>query len=162
MGRVWVHAPPHARWHYWRDPDATAASWDGDAFTVGDLGRIVEADGHALLHLAGRPGDLVITGGVNVYPAEVERALLSHPDVAEAVAFGVPDDEWGQQLVAAVVAWPGRVLVAEDVLGHARRHLARARVPRRVLVVDDLPRTPTGKVRRVGLAERLAERDGGP
>ena len=156
VGTVWVHAPDHARWEYWDRPDATAEAWDGDAFTVGDLGRLDHAPGaEPVLHLAGRPGDLVITGGVNVYPAEVERALLSHEAVAEAVAYGVPDPEWGERLVAAVITWPDASASEDELRGHVRDLLPPARVPKHVRLVQDLPRTPTGKVRRVGLHEEL-------
>lgn len=152
VGTVWVHGPDHARWEYWRAPERTQQAWDGDAFTVGDLGRLDE-QGRLFLH--GRPGDLVITGGVNVYPAEVERCLLEHPQVAEAAVFGVPDDDWGERVVAAVVAQPGTSPRVEDLLTFARRRLRRAQVPKQVRVVGDLPRTPTGKIARVGLADAM-------
>jgi long-chain acyl-CoA synthetase len=149
LGTVWAHVPDHARFTYWRDSDRTAAAWDGDAFTVGDLGRM---DAAGRLVLEGRPGDLVISGGVNVYPAEVERALLALPGVAEAVAFGVADDDWGERLIAAVVPWPGHRLDGGRLRDTLRAEVSRAKVPKQVLVVDELPRTPTGKVRRPGLA----------
>jgi long-chain acyl-CoA synthetase len=152
VGTVWAHVPDHARFTYWRDPERTAAAWDGDAFTVGDLGRLDEA---GRLVLEGRPGDLVISGGVNVYPAEVERALLGLEGVAEAVAFGVPDEEWGERLVAAVVPWPGHGLDGDELRARLRAEVSRAKLPTRVLVVEELPRTPTGKVRRPGLGEAL-------
>lgn len=158
VGTVWVHAPAHARWSYWRAPGRTAEAWDGDAFTVGDLGRLEHHDGRDLLFLHGRPGDLVITGGVNVYPAEVERCLVDHPDVGEVVVFGVPDDEWGERVVAAVVPQPGHDVAVEELDRFARSRLRRAQVPRDYQVVDDLPRTATGKVARVGLADELGPR----
>jgi long-chain acyl-CoA synthetase len=158
VGTVWCHVPDHARFQYWRDADRTAAAWDGDAFTVGDLGAL---DDEGLLSLAGRPGDLVISGGVNVYPAEVERHLLDLSGVAEAAVFGVPDDEWGERVVAAVVAWPGVDLDAAALGALLARSLRRAEVPKTITVVDDLPRTATGKVRRVGLADALLGPDGG-
>jgi long-chain acyl-CoA synthetase len=152
VGTVWAHVPDHARFSYWRDPVRTAEAWDGDAFTVGDLGRL---DTAGRLTLEGRPGDLVISGGVNVYPAEVERALLGLEGVAEAVAFGVPDEEWGERLVAAVVPWPGHTLDGDELRAALRADVSRAKVPRDVLVVEELPRTGTGKVRRPGLAAAL-------
>jgi long-chain acyl-CoA synthetase len=152
VGTVWVHAPGHARWSYWRDPGRTAQAWDGDAFTVGDLGHL---DGAGRLFLDGRPGDLVISGGVNVYPAEVERRLLDDPSVGEAVAFGVPDEEWGERLVAAVVARAGHTPDPDRLRDRLRSELAAPKVPKRIVVVDDLPRTGTGKIRRVGLADAL-------
>jgi long-chain acyl-CoA synthetase len=147
VGTVWAHVPSHARFAYWGDPERTARAWDGDAFTVGDLGHL---DGGGRLFLDGRPGDLVITGGVNVYPAEVERVLLAQPGVAETAVFGVPDDDWGERLVAAVVAWPGARVEPDALRRTLRGQLSPAKVPKRVLVVDELPRTATGKVRRTG------------
>lgn len=152
VGTVWVRAPAHARWAYWRDPERTADAWDGDAFTVGDLGHL---DGEGRLFLDGRPGDLVISGGVNVYPAEVERRILEDACVAEAVVFGVADPDWGERVVAAIVARPGRTPDPAALRDRLRRELAPAKVPKRIVVVDELPRTGTGKVRRVGLATAL-------
>lgn len=149
IGTVWCHAPAHARFDYWRDPARTADAWDGDAFTVGDLGAL---DGGGRLRLAGRPGDLVISGGVNVYPARIERLLLAEAGIAEAVVFGVPDEEWGQRVVAAVVPWPGAAIDPGQLRDRLAAQLRRAEVPRTIVVVDELPRTATGKVRRVGLA----------
>jgi long-chain acyl-CoA synthetase len=159
VGTVWAHVPEHARFVYWGDPDRTARAWDDDAFTVGDLGHL-DADGR--LFLDGRPGDLVITGGVNVYPAEVERALLEQPGVAEAVVFGVPDEDWGERLVAAVVAWPGATLDGDGLRQDLATRVSRAKVPKVVRVVDELPRTATGKVRRTGDALAALLDGGGP
>jgi long-chain acyl-CoA synthetase len=155
VGTVWCHVPENARFDYWRDPDRTAAAWDGDAFTVGDLGAL-DLDGR--LRLEGRSGDLVITGGVNVYPAEVERRLLDQPDVAEAVVFGVPDEDRGERVVAAVVPRSGARPDPDALREALVPHLRSAELPRAIAVVDELPRTATGKIRRVGLAAAI----GGP
>jgi acyl-CoA synthetase (AMP-forming)/AMP-acid ligase II len=88
-GTVWCEVPDFARFTYWRDPDKTAAAWRGEAFTVGDLGRL-DPDGY--LWLEGRREDLLISGGVNIYPLEVERALAACPGVDEVAVFGVPDE----------------------------------------------------------------------
>ncbi len=151
-GTVWATAPDHARWRYRGLPDATAAAWDDDAFTVGDVGHL-DRDGRLFLH--GREGDLVITGGVNVYPAEVEDVLSRIAGVGEVAVFGVPDEEWGQRVVAAVVPAAGPRPDPADVITAARARLSPARVPKQVLLVDDLPRTPTGKVRRADLPDLL-------
>jgi len=154
QGRIWCTVPDYARFSYWRDPERTARAWretaDGPAFTVGDAGTL-DADGY--LYLLGRRDDLVISGGVNVYPAEVERVLGELPGVSEVAAFGVDDDEWGQRVEVAVV---GRV-AASTVLEHARANLPPARRPKRVHVVDDLPRTSTGKVLRRELPALLGQ-----
>ena len=143
-GLVWCQAPPHARFEYWRDPDRTASAWRGDAFTVGDLGHL-DADGY--LFLDGRRDDLVISGGVNVYPMEVEQAIASLPGVDAVVVFGVDDERWGQRVCAAVVG----AVTAEDVAAHCRSVLAAYKCPKDVYLLDSLPTTSTGKVKRSAL-----------
>jgi long-chain acyl-CoA synthetase len=145
---VWCTVPDHARFTYWRNPEATAEAWRGDAFTVGDLGRL-DADGY--LYLEGRRDDLIISGGVNVYPIEVETALHHLDGVEEVAVFGLPDDRWGQRVCAAVV---GSATPA-TVQAHARAHLAAYKCPKQVFVVPTLPRTTTGKLRRLALADQL-------
>ena len=147
-GQIWCSVPPWARWSYWGDPDKTAMAWRGDAFSVGDLGRL-DADGY--LFLDGRRDDLIISGGVNVYPAEIEQALSTVPGVAEVAVFGVKDDEWGQRVCAAIIG----TATPDDVLDRARSMLAGYKRPKQIYVVDDLPRTATGKVRRTKIASEL-------
>ena len=141
QGTVWCVVPPHARFDYFRDPEKTASAWRGDAFTVGDLGRM-DDDGY--LYLDGRREDLVISGGVNVYPVEVENALREHPGVVDVAVYGVADDEWGQRVCAAVVG----STTADELTAYARERLSPAKRPRRWRFVDALPHTATGKVRR--------------
>ncbi len=143
-GQLWCAVPRWARFEYWRAPDKTAAARRGDLVTVGDLGRVDE-DG--TVWLDGRREDLVISGGVNVYPAEVEAVLDAHPDVVESAVVGVPDDEWGQRVVAAYV---GAADPAE-LATWARERLAPAKRPKSLHPVGELPRTSTGKVRRLDL-----------
>jgi len=147
-GTIWCACPSYARFEYWRDPEKTATAWRGDAFTVGDIGRL---DDGGYLYLDGRRDDLVISGGVNVYPAEVEQAIAGMPGVREVAVFGVADERWGQRVCAAVV---GDVM-PEDVAAHARAHLAPYKCPKDVFVVAELPHTSTGKLRRGALAELL-------
>ena len=154
VGTVYTSAPPFARFEYWRDPQQTAAAWHGDQFTVGDLGSV---DDEGYLFLAGRSGDLVISGGVNVYPAEVERELLAHPAVSEAAVFGVPDPDWGERVCAAVVPVAGAMLDADELSAWVRPRLTAAQRPKDVHVLDELPRTGSGKVRRSDLAATLAK-----
>ncbi len=145
--------PEHARFSYWNDPEKTAAAWretpHGPAFTVGDLGRLDE-DGY--LYLDGRRDDLVISGGVNVYPVEVENVLREHPGVEEVAVFGVSDDEWGQRVCAAVVGTAD----ATALDAFARDRLSPAKRPKEYFVVDALPHTATGKLRRLDLPSLLA------
>ena len=143
-GQLWCAVPRWARFEYWRAPEKTAAAWRDDRVTVGDLGRV---DDDGLVWLDGRREDLVISGGVNVYPAEVEAVLDAHPEVVESAVFGVPDDEWGQRVVAAYVG----AADPADLGTWARERLAAAKRPKTVHRLDDLPRTSTGKVRRLDL-----------
>ena len=129
---------------YHADADATRAATTAGYFTVGDLAR---RDVDGFLYLAGRAHDLVISGGVNVYPLEIENRLHEHPDVFEAAVVGVPDPDWGEALHAFVVARPGRPRPEPDALrAFCRETLASYKVPKRVSFLDALPRNPTGKV----------------
>jgi long-chain acyl-CoA synthetase len=148
IGVIWCEVPAHARFEYWRDPARTAASWHDGAFSVGDLGHL-DADGY--LHLSGRRDDLIISGGVNVYPAEVELVLGGCPGVDEVAVFGVADERWGQRVCAAVVGGAE----PEAVLAYARAHLAPYKRPKEVVRVAELPLTSTGKIRRSTLAADL-------
>jgi acyl-CoA synthetase (AMP-forming)/AMP-acid ligase II len=152
-GQLWCAVPRWARFEYWRAPEKTAAAWRGDLVTVGDLGRV---DDDGVVWLDGRREDLVISGGVNVYPAEVEAVLDAHPDVVESVVFGVPDDEWGQRVVAAYVGAADPVELGQ----WARERLAAAKRPKALHRLGELPRTSTGKVRRLDLPEALGLGDG--
>lgn len=140
-GTIWCAVPPYARFEYFGDPEKTAAAWRADAFTVGDVGRL-DQDGY--LYLDGRRHDLIITGGVNVYPLEVENALREHPGVLDVAVYGMPDERWGQRVCAAVV---GKVDAA-TLDAFARERLAPPKRPKEYHQLDDLPRTLTGKVRR--------------
>ena len=118
--------------------------------STGDMGYFDDG----LLFVEGRQDDMIVSGGENVYPAEVEELLLQHPAIVEAAVVGVPDAEFGQALAAYVVLRPGASLTADEIREHVRDHLARHKVPRRVELVDELPRNTTGKVLRRVLAER--------
>jgi long-chain acyl-CoA synthetase len=151
-GRLWCVVPAHARFSYLGDPEKTADAWRetpaGPAFTVGDVGRI-DADGY--VHLDGRRDDLVISGGVNVYPLEVENALREVPGVDDVAVFGMPDPEWGQRVCAAVVGTAEEPALRE----HAGGVLAPAKRPKTYLHVAELPLTATGKVRRDQLPQLI-------
>ena len=148
VGVIWMRDPRAERFEYWGDEAATAAAWDGDAFTVGDLGHL-DDDGY--LYLVGRPGELIISGGINVHPREVEEALVAHPQVSEALVFGADDPEWGQQVRALIVPGPGGSPEPGTVRAWLRGRLAPHKCPRTVEVVDELPRTTTGKLKRTGV-----------
>jgi len=150
-GTIWCEVPSYGRFEYWRDEHKTAASWRraqpgsdaSGAFTAGDLGRL-DGSGYLYLYLDGRRDDLVVTGGVNVYPAEVEQVLAAVPGVAEVAVFGVDDERWGQRVCAAVVG----DVDPSVVTAYARQYLAGYKRPKDVVVVDELPRTTTGKLQR--------------
>ena len=122
----------------------------GDFHTVGDIAYRDE-DGY--IYICDRKKDMIISGGMNVYPAEIEAFLESHPDIYEAAVFGIPSDEWGEIVHAVVVIRPGAVLDAEGVTTHARAGLAGYKVPRSVSFIDDLPKTGSGKVLKRVLRE---------
>lgn len=149
-GTLWCTVPPHARFTYFGDDAKTAAAWRdtpaGPAFTVGDHGRI-DDDGYVFLE--GRREDLIITGGVNVYPTEIEQILGECPGVTDVAVYAEPDPTWGQRVCAAVV---GDVTPA-TLDAYAREHLAPPKRPKAYRAWPSLPRTLTGKVRRSELAE---------
>ncbi|MEA2516331.1 MAG: long-chain acyl-CoA synthetase [Actinomycetota bacterium] len=145
VGWVWVRDPAAERWEYWGDRSKTRTAWSNDAFCVGDLGSL---DDNGYLYLAGRGDDTIITGGVNVYPLEVENVLVTHPSVSEALVYGVTHEEWGQEGRALVVPAPNQPLDGEMLRAWARERLAGFKCPHLIEIVDDLPRTPTGKVHR--------------
>jgi long-chain acyl-CoA synthetase len=133
---------------YRKDPAKTAASMLGEWYTPGDIG-FLDQDG--FLFLCDRRTDLIVSGGVNIYPAEIEAALLEHPAVADVAVIGVPDEEWGHNVVALVQpaagAEPGPGLTAE-LLEHCGPRIARFKQPKVIEYRDQLPRTPTGKLSR--------------
>ena len=151
-GRIWCAVPPYARFSYWNDPVKTAAAWRdttaGPAFTAGDAG-FLDDDGYLFLH--GRRDDLIISGGVNVYPAEVERVLSAVPGVDDVAVFGVPDDRWGQRVEAAITG----TAETAAVMAFAAAELPATRRPKRVHHLEDLPRTSTGKILRRSLPDIL-------
>jgi long-chain acyl-CoA synthetase len=139
---------------YWRNPDATAAAIrDGWLFT-GDVGCL---DAEGFLTLKDRSKDLIISGGSNIYPREVEEVLLTAPGVAEAAVVGAPDPEWGEVVVAFVVPEPGAQLAPAELDRHCLTQMARFKRPKRYIVVGDLPKNNYGKVLKTVLRARLSE-----
>jgi acyl-CoA synthetase (AMP-forming)/AMP-acid ligase II len=128
---------------YHADEAATRASMLGGHFSVGDLAR---RDARGCFHIEGRKRDMIISGGTNVYPAEVEAVIEAHPAVAEVAVVGVPDREWGERVRAFVVRRAGKDVSDDDLRAHCRAELAGYKVPRDFVFLDSLPRNPTGKV----------------
>ncbi len=132
---------------YWKNPDATRQTQRGEWHSVGDVAW-VDAEGY--YYICDRKRDMIISGGVNIYPAEIEDALHRHPAVEDVAVFGVPDDDWGERVHAAVQLRPGQAATADDLRAFARQHVADYKVPREVSLHDELPRDSAGKlVKRV-------------
>jgi len=143
---------------YVGDAETTQAAYRGELFTIGDVG-FVDDDGY--LFIRDRAKDMIITGGVNVYPQEVEAVLASHPAVADVAVIGLPDDEWGESIVAVVEPAAGRTadgVLADELLDHCRAHLAKYKCPRRVEFRGSLPRTDAGKLYKRQLRDEYVAR----
>jgi long-chain acyl-CoA synthetase len=138
---------------YRNAPDLTAASLRDGWLSTGDLGYR-DADG--FYFITGRLKELIIKGGENIAPREIDEALLKHPAVLEAAAVGVPDRAYGQEILACIVVKPDRTLTRDEVDAHCLRELGRYKAPRYVRFVDALPKGPSGKVQRMKLAEGFA------
>ena len=131
---------------YWNRPEATADAIDSEGwFKSGDAG-FFDADGY--LHIHDRVKDMIVSGGENVYPAEVENALFSHPAVADAAVIGVPDERWGEAVKAIVVLKPGATADAAAIIAHCRSRIAGYKIPKSIDFIEVLPRNPSGKVLR--------------
>jgi len=136
---------------YWNLPDATARTLGKDGWLrTGDAGYMDE-DGYLYIH--DRIKDMIISGGENIYPAEVESALCDHPDVAEAAVIGIPDEQWGEAVKAIVVMKPGKSASATDIINFARTRIAGFKTPKTVDFLDALPRNPSGKILRRNLRD---------
>ncbi|MCC7060667.1 MAG: AMP-binding protein, partial [Burkholderiaceae bacterium] len=135
---------------FWKNPELDGHRLRGGWLRTGDLGRM-QADGY--LYLADRKEDMIISGGYNVYPAEVEHALAAHPAVAESGVFAVPDDRWGEAVHAAVLLRPGAVATEDELIAFVKERVAYFKVPKAVHFTDSLPKTPVGKIVRRVLRE---------
>jgi long-chain acyl-CoA synthetase len=161
VGIVWLKAATIGRFEYHGDPDKTSSTYRGDYFTVGDLGYL-DADG--FLYLTDRSADLVISGGVNIYPAEVDAVLLEHPAVADVATIGVPSEEWGEEVKAVVELRDpssARPELEAELIEFCRQRLAHYKCPHSIDFVAELPRSDTGKVYRRRLRDGYRERAGG-
>jgi len=138
---------------YWRDPEKTASAFFGDWFRTGDIGRL---DAENFLYLTDRKKDMIISGGENIASSEVERVILTLPEVLETAVIGMPDPRWGERPVAVVVLNAGVTIEAELVLTHCRNNLASFKVPKAVIFAEALPRNPSGKILKRVLRDELA------
>lgn len=149
-GRVYARQPAYPDFTYVNQPQARAAVELDGLVSVGDVGYL---DEHGWLHLCDRAADMVLSGGVNIYPAEIEAALASLPGVADSAVFGIPDDEYGEALMAVIEPVPGASLDADAVRRHLSDRLADYKVPRRIEFATGLPREETGKIFKRRLRE---------
>lgn len=148
VGTVYLRAPEGMQFRYHGDEEKTASAYRGDYFTLGDLG---ELDDDGYLFLTGRSSELIISGGVNIYPAEVDDVLLTHPAVGDVGTIGVPDEEWGEQVVSVVELQADQEPtdeLAEELRAFCRERLAAYKCPRRIVFAAELPRSYTGKLYR--------------
>jgi long-chain acyl-CoA synthetase len=147
-GTLYFKVSPIAPFEYYKDPAKTAAAHKDGYFTLGDVGYL-DADGY--LFLTGRTAECIISGGVNIYPQEIDNELIKHPAVEDACTIGVPNEEWGEEVKSVLTLSPGYVgspELAADIQKYARDHLAGFKVPRSIEFVDELPRSPAGKIQR--------------
>lgn len=143
-GEIWIRGG-NVMLGYWQSPEATAAALADGWFRSGDMGHL-DAEGY--LYVDGRGKDMIISGGENIYPAEIENILIESPDIVEASVVGKPDPRWGEVVVAVVVPRPGRQVAGDQVLGMLEGRIARFKHPKEVVVVEALPKTALGKIRK--------------
>ncbi|MGH6633143.1 MAG: AMP-binding protein, partial [Sphingopyxis sp.] len=138
---------------YWDDAERTAEAIDAEGWMhTGDLATIDEA---GYCRIVGRIKDMVIRGGENIYPREIEEYLLTHPDIVDVQGVGVPDEKYGEEICVWVILRPGAALTEEEVRAHCRGRIAHYKIPRYVLFVDDFPITVTGKVQKFAMREQM-------
>ncbi|GAA1849979.1 class I adenylate-forming enzyme family protein [Brevibacterium marinum] len=151
-GEIWFTGDTRMR-EYLNDPEATKAAFDGDWYKTGDIAALDE-DGY--LFIVDRTKDVIIVGGENVYSLEVEEAIIAHDRVADVAVVAKPDDEWGEQVVAFITTADGRVFDVDELRDYLGDKLARYKLPREVIVTDELPRNPSGKLLKHRLRSEVA------
>ena len=153
VGEIQIQGPNVIK-EYWQRPDATADSYaDGDWFRSGDMGYV---DDEGYLFISDRLKDMIISGGENIYPAEVEQVIVELEAVSSVAVIGVPDDKWGEVPRAIVTVRDGFQLTGDDVVNHLSGRVARYKIPKSVVIVDDLPRTASGKIRKADLRKQYS------
>ena len=150
-GEIEVHGP-NVTPGYYRDPQATALAFEGRWLRTGDGGHM---DDEGFVFIADRIKDMIITGGENVYPAEIEEVLFDHPAIAEVAVIGTPDARWGEKVCAIVVPQPGASVDLEELRSFAGERIGRFKLPLQLEIVEELPRNPTGKVLKTELRTRF-------
>ena len=140
---------------YYKNPVATAEATIDGWHRTGDIGFLDEEN---FLHIVDRAKDMIITGGFNVYSAEVEQALLTHPAIQDSAVFGLPDDKWGERVCAVVQLRAGQIVAVAEIIAHVKSLIGSVKAPKQLEIWDDLPRSKVGKVlKREIRARKLAE-----
>jgi long-chain acyl-CoA synthetase len=152
VGEIYTLSTTHFN-GYWKMPEATAESFRGSWLTVGDMGRL---DDEGYLYLVDRKNDMIITGGVNVFPREIEEVLHTHPAVLEVGVIGVEDDHWGEAVKAIIVIREGESVGEDALLAHCRESLGKYKIPKSFAFIDKLPRNAGGKILKTVLRARAA------
>lgn len=150
-GEVCIRGPNVTK-GYKNNPEANKTGFLFGWFHTGDVG-FLDSDGY--LHLVGRIKELINRGGEKISPIEVDAVLLAHPDVAQAVAFGVPDDKYGEEINCAIILREGIELSVEEMSSYLKKNLAAFKVPKKIFFTDSLPKTATGKIQRRLVAEHF-------
>lgn len=150
-GEIWVRAPSMTA-GYWDDPDLTNAALADDWLRTGDIGHL---DDEGYLYVTGRKKDMIISGGMNIFPSEIEDVLRSHPAVADVSVIGIPHEKWGEQVCAVIQLVPGRTATEEEIIEYCAQRLASFKKPSVVHFVDEMPRTSSGKPQKFVLRERF-------
>jgi acyl-CoA synthetase (AMP-forming)/AMP-acid ligase II len=143
VGNIYITNSLVKTMQYYKDPEKTKAAFRGDYMTVGDMGYL---DEEGYLYIVDRKTDMVISGGVNIYPAEIEEVIHEHPAVLDVAVIGVPNEEWGEELKAVVQLKPGTRASADDIIDFCRSRVADYKRPRSVDFVAEVPRNPSGKL----------------
>jgi long-chain acyl-CoA synthetase len=147
-GMIYFQVSPIAPFEYFKDPAKTAGAHRGDYFTLGDVGYLDDDD---YLFLTGRTAECIISGGVNIYPQEIDNEIIKHPAVEDSCAIGAPNEEWGEEVKVVVTLHPGHApseALSADILAFAKARLAGFKAPRSLEFVAELPRSPAGKIQR--------------
>ncbi len=150
VGEVIVSGP-HVMVEYWNQPEATAATLRDGWLYTGDLATV---DAEGFVYIQDRKKDMIISGGENIYPAEIENVLTGHPSILECAVIGLPSEKWGEVPLAIVALAPGKEATADEIIGYCKKKLARFKIPKAVEFSDDIPRNPSGKILKRILRER--------
>ncbi|GAX90762.1 acyl-CoA synthetase [Effusibacillus lacus] len=153
VGEIWISGP-HLFSEYWNKPEATAEAFEDGWLRTGDLGRRDEEGYH---YIAGRKKDMIITGGENVYPLEVEHVLEAHPNITEVAVVGLPDPKWGEAVTAVVVPTADRNLTEEELKSFCSGKIAGYKIPKKFVFVEELPKTSVGKIDKKRISDNLVQ-----